>query len=173
MPISLYAPTVGSFLQILPSISRLVEKAEEYCSANGLAPEALADAKLAPDMWPFAKQAMLCTYHSAGAIAGVRTGVFSPNLDPAPLEFPPLRQSIEDAMAELRLIDPAELDGMVGRDMRFEFGTHRMDFTAEDFLLSFSLPNFYFHATTAYNVLRNQGLAIGKMDYIGAVRIKG
>ena len=76
-------------------------------------------------------------------------------------------------MAELRLIDPAELDGLVGRDMRFEFGTRRMDFTAEDFLLSFSLPNFYFHATTAYDVLRNQGLPLGKMDFIGAVRLKG
>lgn len=172
MPVSLYAPTVGSFLQILPSIGRLVDKAEEHCNANGLSAEALTDARLAPDMWPFAKQVMLTTYHSAGAIAGVRAGIFSPNLEPAPLDFPELRQSVEDALAELRLIDPAELDGFIGRDMRFEFGTRRMDFTAEDFLLSFSLPNFYFHATTAYDVLRNQGLPLGKMDFIGAVRLK-
>jgi uncharacterized protein len=173
MPVSLHTVTVGTFLQILPSIAGLVDKAEEHCTANGLPTEALTDAKLAPDMWPFAKQVMLCTYHSAGAIAAVRAGVFSPDITPAPLDFPSLRQGIADALAELKAVDPAELDGLIGRDMRFEFRTHRMDFTVEDFLLTFTLPNFYFHATTAYGVLRSQGLAIGKMDFIGAIRLKG
>lgn len=173
MPVSLYSATVGTFLQILPSVGGLVDKAEEHCRNAGLAPEALAEARLAPDMWPFAKQVMLSTYHSAGAISGVRAGVFSPNLEPAPLDFQSLRQSIADALAALKALDPAEIENFTGRDVRFEFGKHRMDFTAEDFLLSFSLPNFYFHATTAYDVLRNQGVAIGKMDFIGAVRLKG
>jgi hypothetical protein len=62
---------------------------------------------------------------------------------------------------------------MIGRDMRFEFGTRRMDFTVEDFLLSFSLPNFYFHSSAAYGVLRNQGLKVGKTDYLGKLRLKG
>lgn len=173
MPASLHTATVGTFLQILPSIGGLVEKAEEHCSANGLQAETLTEATLAPDMWPFAKQVALCAHHSVGAIAGVRTGVFSPDLAPAPLDFPQLRQGIADAIAELNTVDPAELDGIAGRDMRFEFGTHRMDFTVEDFLLSFTLPNFYFHATTAYAVLRNHGLPLGKLDFIGRVRLNG
>lgn len=173
MPVSLYSATIGTFLQILPSVAGLIDKADEHCRAQGLAPEDLANAKLAPDMWPFAKQVMLSTFHSVGAIAGVRAGVFSPSLEPAPLDFPALRQSVGDALAELKAIDAAEIESFIGRDMRFEFGTRRMDFTAEDFLLSFSLPNFYFHAATAYDVLRNQGLPLGKLDFIGRVRLKG
>lgn len=173
MPVSLHAATVGTFLQILPSVAGLIRKAEEHCDANGLASGALTDARLAPDMWPFAKQVTLCAHHSAGAVAGVRAGVFSPDLAPGPLDFPALHQSIADAIAELEKVEPAELESLVGRDMRFEFGTRRMDFTVEDFLLSFTLPNFYFHATTAYAVLRNQGLPVGKIDFIGAVKLKG
>lgn len=173
MSISLHTATVRAFQQILPSIAGLVDKAEEHCNAEGILPKALNEAQIAPDMWPFAKQVTLCAYHSAGAIAGVRAGVFSPDVAPAPLDFPSLRQDIANAIAELATVEAAELDGLIGRDMRFEFGTRRMDFTVEDFLLTFALPNFYFHATTTYNVLRNQGLPIGKMDFIGAIRLKG
>lgn len=173
MPVSLHTATVSTFLQILPPIGRLVDKAEEHCKAGGIDPKDLLDACLAPDMWPFAKQVTLCAWHSAGAIAGVRAGIFSPDLAQGPLDFTALRQSIADAIVDLETVDPAELDGIADRDMRFEFGTRRMDFTVTDFLLSFTLPNFYFHATTAYNVLRNQGVPLGKMDFIGAVRLKG
>lgn len=173
MPISLHTATVGTFLQILPAITRLVDKAEDHCNAKGIVPSVLNEARLAPDMWPFAKQVTLCAHHSAGAIAGVLAGVFSPDIAPAPLDFASLRQGIGDAISELETVDAAELDSLIGRDMRFEFGTRRMDFTVEDFLLTFTLPNFYFHATTAYDVLRNQGLPLGKMDFIGAIRLKG
>ena len=69
-------------------------------------------------------------------------------------------------------IEPVEVDAFVGRPMRFEFGERRMDFTAEDFLLSFSQPNFYFHATTTYAILRMKGMEIGKRDYMGQLRLK-
>ncbi len=74
--------------------------------------------------------------------------------------------------AEVAALDPAEIDGFVGRDMRFEFRDRRLDFTAEDFLLSFAQPNFYFHASIAYAILRAQGFGIGKGDFIGRARIK-
>ena len=173
MPFSLYHATVGAYLQILPSIAGLVTKAEAHCKASGLAAEALTGASLAPDMWPFAKQVIECGHHSARAIEGVRAGVFGPELEPAPLDFASLHRQIADAIAMLEGVEQAEIDGMIGRDMRFEFGTRRMDFTAEDFLLTFSLPNFYFHSSAAYGLLRNQGLAIGKMDYLGKLRLKG
>jgi uncharacterized protein len=172
MSVSLHTVAVGSYLQILPSIAGLIVKAEEHCQANSLPAEALTGASLAPDMWPFAKQVFECAHHSARAIAGVRAGVFGPEIDPAPLDFASLHNEIADAIAFLEGVDPGELDGMVGRDMRFEFGTRRMDFTVEDFLLTFSLPNFYFHAASAYGVLRNQGLPIGKLNYLGKLRLK-
>lgn len=173
MSFSLHAAAVGTYLQILPAISALVDKAEEHCRASGLAAEALTDARLAVDMWPFAKQVTSCTHHSAGTIKGLRAGVFGPDLAPAPLDFASLRREIGDAIALLETIEPDEINGMAGRDMRFEFGERRMDFTVEDFILTFSLPNFYFHATTAYAILRNQGLPIGKMDFMGRIRLKG
>ncbi|MCB2076879.1 MAG: DUF1993 domain-containing protein [Novosphingobium sp.] len=172
MSVSLYSATVAGFLQILPKVGDLVTKAEEHCHSAGSEADALTSACLAPDQWNFAKQVFECGHHSARAIAGVRAGVFSPEIDPVPSDFASLHKEVADSIAYLEAVDPAELDGMVGRDMAFRFGERGMDFTVEDFLLSFSMPNFYFHATTAYSILRNQGLKVGKMDYLGRPRIK-
>lgn len=173
MSFSLYHATVGAYLQVLPSVAGLVTKAEAHCAEHGLPAEAIAGAALADDMWPFAKQVWECGHHSARSIEGVRAGVFGPEIEPAPLDFPSLHQQVADSIAMLQAIDPAEINAMEGRDMRFAFGTRGMDFTAEDFLLTFSLPNFYFHATAAYAILRKQGLKVGKLDYLGRVRLKG
>ena len=172
MPFSLYHASVGAYLQILPSVAGLVTKAEAHCTEKGLPAEALTGARLADDMWPFAKQVSESVHHSAKAVTGLRAGVFGPEMDPAPLDFASLHTMVADARALLEAVDPAEIDGMIGQDMRFEFGTRRMDFTAEDFILTFSLPNFYFHSSSAYAILRNQGLAVGKMDYLGKLRLK-
>ncbi len=172
MPFSLYHASVGAYLQILPAIAGLIDKAEAHCRENSLAAEVLTGASLAPDMWPFAKQVFECAHHSSRAIEGLRAGTFGPEMAPAPLDFASLKAEIAQAIAMLGDVDPAEIDGMIGRDMRFEFGEMRMDFTVEDFLLTFSLPNFFFHATSAYGVLRNQGLKVGKLDYLGKLRLK-
>jgi len=172
MAFSLYAATVPSFQQILGAVAGLVDKAERHCAETGMAPDDLIQARLADDMLPFAYQVKSTTEHSIGAIEGVRKGVFAPNMAPFPDSFAGLRQLLADARATLGGIDPQEVDGFVGRDMRFEFREYRMEFTAEDFLLSFSLPNFYFHATTAYDILRIKGLQIGKRDFLGQLRLK-
>lgn len=173
MSVPLYTASVGTFLQILPPVAGLIDKAEEHCKAKGVDAGDLTGARLADDMWEFAKQVFECGHHSSRAIEGVRAGVFSPELDPVPQDFTSLRKEIGDAIALLEAVEPDEINSMVGRDMRFQFGDKmRMDFTVEDFLLTFSLPNFYFHATTAYDILRNQGLQIGKMDYLGRPRLK-
>ncbi len=172
MSLSLYTATVGSYLQILPSVAGLVDKAEAHCRDKGLADEAIAGASIAPDMWPFAKQITSVAHHSAGAIKSIHAGVFGPDLEPAPTDFAALRCRIADAIAMLQALDPAEIDAMADRDTCFQFKERRMDFTVSDFLLSFSLPNFYFHAAAAYSVLRNQGLAVGKTDFMGRPRMK-
>lgn len=172
MSVSLHPAIVGTYLQILPSIAGLVAKAEEHCKEKGLPAEALTGASLADDMWPFAKQVFECGHHSARAIEGVRAGVFGPELDPAPTDFASLHKQIADSIALLEAMAPGELDAIAGNDMRFEFGERVMPFTVTDFLLTFSLPNFYFHATTAYDILRSEGLPLGKMDYMGMPRLK-
>lgn len=173
MSFSLHDATVRPFIQTLGAVAGLVDKAEAHCGGGGHAPATLIGACLAPDMFPFAYQVKSTASHSIGAIEGVRAGLFAPDLNPPPDSFTGLRDMVLGARAALEALDPAEVNGFIGRDMAFRFKDFRLDFTAEDFLMSFSLPNFYFHAATAYGILRNNGLAVGKRDFMGAMRTKG
>lgn len=170
MALTLHAATIPSFLQILASVSRLIGKAESHCLENEIASSELLEARLAPDMLPFAYQVKSTAVHSIGAIEGVRSGVFRPDMAPLPSRFEDLRALVSDAMVALEELQVEELERFIGRPMRFEFGENGIDFTAEEFLLSFSQPNFYFHATTAYDILRMKGVIIGKRDFTGRVR---
>jgi hypothetical protein len=170
MAFSLYAATVPGFQQILGAVSGLLDKAQSFCAEQGLAPQELIQARLAADMLPLAYQVKSTAVHSLGAIEGVRKGVFSPDTTAPPETFAALKARITETISALEKIEVAEVDGFVGRDMRFSFGGNHRDYTAENFLLSFSQPNFYFHATTTYDILRWKGLAIGKRDYIGKTR---
>lgn len=172
MAFTLYSATVPTFQQILGSVSGLLGKGEAFCTEKGLAPAEILQAKLAPDMLPFGYQVAAAVSHSAGAIEGVRGGVFMPDLTPWPETFAGLNQKVDGALATLSKLTPAEVDGFVGKDVRFEFRDTKLPFLAEDFLLSFSTPNFYFHATTAYDLLRWKGVPLGKKDFIGRARRK-
>jgi hypothetical protein len=172
MAFSLYAATIPSYRQILGAVGALIVKAEGFCSEKSLPPEEIIQARLAADMQPFAYQVKSTSVHSLGAIEGVRKGVFSPDVTPPPQTFHDLKSNIAHALTALEAIDPKEIDAFVGRDMRFVFGERQVPFTAEDFLLSFSQPNFYFHATTAYDILRWKGLSVGKRDFTGRLRLK-
>src|SRR5437016_4302667 len=161
MAFSLYAATIPSYQQILGAVSGLLITAEAFCSEEGLAHEEIIQARLAEDMQPFAYQVKSTAVHSLGAIEGVRRGVFSPDVTTPP-----------ETLAALEALQPTEVDAFVGRDMRFVSGDRRLDFTAENFLLSFSQPNFYFHAATTYDILRWKGVPIGKRNFMGRLRIK-
>lgn len=102
----------------------------------------------------------------------MRRGVFSPDREPAPETFAGLEARIAGTLTALERVEPAEIESFVGRDMRFEAGSHRIEFAAEEFLLSFSQPNFYFHAATTYDILRWKGVPIGKRDFVGRLRSK-
>jgi uncharacterized protein len=170
MNFSLYSAVVPANLQILESLSRLLDKAEAFCAAEGIAPEQIIEARLADDMHSFAYQVKSAAVHSLGAIEGVRRGVFNPDTAKPPHSFAALKTRIAEASAGLQAVAPGEVDAFLGRDMRFAFGERHIDFKAEDFLLSFSQPNFYFHATTAYDILRWKGVQIGKRDFLGRTR---
>ena len=172
MAFSLYEATIPSYRQILGAVGGLVGKAESYCAEQKLAAEEIIQARLAPDMLPFAYQVKSAVVHSLGAIEGLRKGVFSPDMTPPPQTFAALKTTISETLAALEAIDAAEIDAFLGRDMRFAFGERQFNYTAENFLLSFSQPNFYFHASTAYDILRWKGLPLGKRDFVGRVRIK-
>ena len=172
MAFSLYEATIPSYRQILGAVGGLLGKAESYCAEQKLPAEEIIQARLAPDMLPFAYQVKSAATHSLGAIEGLRKGVFSPDMTPPPQTFAALKTKIADALAALEAIDAAEIDAFLGQDMRFAFGERQVNYTAENFLLSFSQPNFYFHATTAYDILRSKGLPLGKRDFVGRVRIK-
>ena len=171
MPLSLHAATIPAMLQILGSVAGLVDKAEAHCHQAGLTPAALIEARLAADMKPFAYQISSSAWHSAQAIAGVRAGVFAPDFAPPPADFSGLRDCIARARDTLLAVTEQEMESFIGRPMRFEVSDFRLDFRAEEFLLSFSQPNFYFHATTAYDILRAQGLPVGKLDFLGSMRV--
>jgi uncharacterized protein len=172
MTFSLYAATVPSYLQILGAVAGLLGKAEAFCTEKGIQPLDIIQARLAEDMHPFAYQVKSTAVHSLGAIEGVRKGVFSPDTTPLPNTFPALNARIAETITALEAIDAAEVDSFVGRDMRLSFGDRHIDFAAEDFLLSFSQPNFYFHATTTYSILRWKRVPIGKRDFMGRTRRK-
>jgi len=172
MALSLYDVTIPSFRQTLGAIAGLLVTAESFCAEKGFAPQDIIEARLAEDMLPFAYQVKSTAVHSLGAIEGVRRGVFSPDMTPPPQTFAALAARIAETLKALETIQPAELESFMGRSMRFEFRERRLEFTAENFLLSFSLPNLYFHAATAYDILRWKGAHIGKRDFMGKLRLK-
>lgn len=172
MAFSLYAATVPSYRQILGGVAGLLRTAQTFCAEKGITPADLIQARLAPDMFPFSFQVKVTIGHSIGAIEGIRKGVFSPDTSQPPDSFAELARQVDAALDALATIEPAEIDGYLGRDMLFVFGERRLAFTAEDYLLSFAQPNFYFHAATAYDILRWKGLPIGKRDFIGRLRLR-
>ena len=169
MPLSLHAALVPSWIQILGAGLGWIDKA----TAHGMTAAELTEARLIEDMFPFAYQVKSMAVHSQGAIEAVRQGVFSPNFGEAlPGSYDELRERLENAVAVLESVSEDELESFIGRPMRFEIGEKRLDFTAENFLLSFSQPNFYFHASMAYAILRAKGVPIGKIDYLGKLRFQ-
>jgi len=173
MTFSLYAATVPSYCQILGAVAVLIDKAETFCNEKGLTPQDILQARLAADMQPFAYQVKSTVVHSLSAIEGVRKGVFSPDTTTPPQDFAALKARIAESIVALEAIEATDVDSFLGRDMRFAFGDRHIDYSAENFLLSFSQPNFYFHAATTYDILRWKGIPIGKRDFMGNTRRKG
>ena len=123
-------------------------------------------------MLPFRFQIVSVVHHSLGAIQGAKDGVFKPPSDMAPHDYPALQKLVADAREALGKLTPAEVNALEGKDVLFDMGRMKAPFVAEKFILSFSLPNFYFHAATAYDILRMKGAPLGKRDFMGQLRLK-
>ena len=173
MSISLYALSVTNYLQILGSTSTVLDKGKEYAKANGIELSMLVDTRLVEDMAPLRFQIISTAHHSLGAINGIRDGVFGPPASADALDYDGLHGLITGAIDALKKVSADEIHALEGGDMRFQMGDFGLTFTVDGFLHSFSLPNFFFHATTTYDILRMKGVPLGKMDFLGAMQVKG
>lgn len=171
MTISLYDASVGSYLQMLPAVSALLGKAAEHFSAQGVSLDELADARLHPDMLPLRFQILSVAHHSIGTVEGMHSGIFSPPTYDAKMDFAGMQARLKQAQDDLTALSADEINALAGKPMEFVMGDLRLPFSTENFVLSFSLPNFNFHAATAYDILRQKGLPLIKRDYLGKLRI--
>ncbi len=169
MTISLYDATIPTMIQMLGSAQGWIGKAK----SSDIAQEDLASARLTQDMAPFPKQINWMLSHSIGAIEAVRKGEMNPDMEEPATDLEQMRLNLGAAENKLRALSIGEIESFVGQEVRFVIERQGVDiaFTAENFLLSFSQPNFFFHATTAYAILRHKGVDVGKRDYLGMMRL--
>lgn len=170
MAFSLYDSTVGTYKQILNSVDGVLKKGREHCEANNIDLNDVVETKLIDDMLPFRFQIISVAHHSLGALKGVQAGEFGPP-SMGNQDYEGLQALIAEAIAGVDGYSEDEVNGFAGKDMVFNMGSMSMPFIAEDFLLTFSLPNFYFHATTTYDMIRMKGTQIGKRDFLGQMRL--
>ena len=172
MSLSLYDAFVPSYLQIVGAVEGFLAKGAAHFKEKGIDPNSVIDAKLADDMLPFAFQVRAVAHHSVGAINGVKAGQFGPPGGAPPADYAALQKIAADASAALKAVKPDEFNACQGKDVIFGIRDTKLPFTAEGFLQTFSLPNFFFHATTAYDILRHKGVPVGKRDFLGKMRLK-
>jgi uncharacterized protein len=167
MTVSMYKISVPIFVQFLTSLSAMLDKAGAYCEAKKIEPSALLNARLFPDMFPFARQVRAATDHAVNATARL-AGVEPPTLANTEASFAELKQRVDKAIAFVKEFKAAQIDGSEDKAIKITFpsGATR-DFTGQSLLLNNSLPNFYFHCTTAYDILRHSGVELGKRDFMG------
>ena len=171
MTISLYDATARSFTQMLDALSGVMAKGLAHCGEAKIDPAALVEFRFAPDMLPFSYQIQSVCHHSLGALEGCEGGEFAPP-KPSPATYEELQAKLADTRAGLGAWTPDRVNALAGKPVAFRLGERTLPFEASDFLLSFSLPNFYFHATTAYDILRHHGAPLAKRDYLGRIRLK-
>ncbi len=172
MAISLYDVSVASFQQVLGGVAGFLDKGLAHCEAKGIDLKEVVETRLYPDMLPFRFQIVSVAHHSLGALKGVKAGIFTPPGGVPELDYAGLQKLVAEASAGLQNFTREEVDAFEGREVVFQLGERKLPFTGASFLMSFSLPNLYFHATTAYDILRMKGTPIGKRDYMGQMRMK-
>jgi hypothetical protein len=172
MSTSLYDLSVASYLQTLGAVAGYLDKGLAHCTDKGIDTTEIVGSRLFADMLPFAFQLVSVAHHSLGAVEGLKSGDFAPPPQTEPLDYRGLQKLIGETIAGLQRVTPADINALEGREVLFRGRDRQIPFTAETFVLSFSLPNFYFHAATAYDILRTKGVPLGKRDFMGQLRIK-
>jgi len=181
---TLYELSVPTFLQTMRAIGGVLDRTTRHCADTGADLEQLVAARLFPDMAPLHFQIEALTHHAVWGLEAVRTGVFAPPPLVGAMPFADLRHMVDQAANALEAFTPEQVNSWSGKSFNIvvfrpvdeknastsAWAPRNLAFTSDTFLLSYSLPNFYFHAVTAYNILRTRGVPIGKGDYEGRLR---
>lgn len=163
MPFTIHEASAPVFIRALTNLSNMMDKA----IAGGADEATLLAARLAPDMHPFPRQIQMASDAAKGAIARLSGGE-APSMPDTEATFAELKARIDKTIAYVRSVDAAAFEGSEDREVVLKFPGVELKFTGAQFLTGFALPNFYFHVSMAYALLRANGVAIGKMDFLGA-----
>lgn len=165
MALTIYQLSVPAFIRGLGVLGKLLDKAEAFAGEKGVALDDLFNARLAPDMLTLAGQVQRVSDTSKGAI-GRLTSIEVPRFPDEEKTVAELRERIAKTLAFLETVQPVDLEGSESREVVLNFPNLKVTFTGEEYLLKFVLPNFYFHLTTAYDILRHKGVPVGKADFL-------
>jgi hypothetical protein len=168
MTISMYQALVPGLRRALVALDAILDKAVAYAEERKIDPAVLVSARLAPDMHPLSRQVQLVSDTAKGACARL-AGLPVPSFADTETTFPELKERIAKTLTFIAGVRPEEIDGSEARDITLKAGPRELHFTGQDYLVNFVLPNFYFHATTAYAILRHNGVPLGKADYLAGI----
>jgi hypothetical protein len=164
---SIYHVSVPAFVRTLTSLAAILDKAEAHATARKIDPEALLSARLFPDMFPLKRQVQTAADFAAKTCARL-TGSDVPAYPDVETSFAELKQRVAKVLDYVQTFKPAQFDGADLKEITVPVGAQQTKtFTGQDYFAQFALPNFYFHAVTAYDILRHNGVEIGKRDFLG------
>ena len=166
MSFSMYDASIPPMIRMLQNLSKILDKAVAQAEADKTNPAVLLEAKLAPDMFAFPRQIQIATDAAKGAAARL-AGQEPPSFPDTETTFAELKARVAKTIAYLQSVKAEQIAGSEDRHITLKTGHGTLEFTGRDFLTQFALPNFYFHLTTAYGLLRHKGIQIGKLDYLG------
>ena len=168
MPLSMYQASVAVYLPLLNALSATLDKAAAHAQARKIKPEALITARLFPDMWSLAEQVRAACSQPTRGTARL-AGLPIPEFEGSDVTFDDLKARVAWAVKFLEGVDPAAVDGSEERPITFPMGGETRTMPGQRYFLRFTLPNFYFHLTTAYDILRHNGVALDKQDFTGGM----
>lgn len=171
MQLTFYDVSIPCYQQMLDSTASILEKGQQHAAANDMTLEEISNYRLHESMLPFSFQIISVWHHSLGAIKGMREGLFMPPPDKPGIDYAGLRGLIGEAQDAMAAETQDSMEALSGEHMLFRFGNNEVPFTTDNFLATFSKPNVYFHTTTAYAMLRQLGVPLGKLDYLGNMKV--
>jgi hypothetical protein len=166
MKISMYQASAPRFANTLRNLSAILDKAQAHAEAKKIEPAVFTQSRLAPDMFPLARQVQIACDSAKGTLARL-AGVEIPKHEDTEQTFAELKTRIAKTVEFVESLKPAQIEGSEEREVVLKLRGQDVKFNGLQYLLGFAYPNFYFHVTTAYNILRHNGVEIGKRDYIG------
>lgn len=168
MSASLYVSTAAQFVRGLENLSVLLEKGAAWAKEKGLSEDAVLNSRLAEDMFPLARQVQLVSDAAKGAVARL-AGLTPPSMEDTEKTFAELQGRIAKTIEFIHSVKAEQLEGDDARPIVVKMRSGDKHFTALEYVLNFATPNVFFHITTAYAILRHEGVNVGKMDYLGAL----